>query len=465
MSSYVEESDGHKATGYTNDLERQLLTIIPMDGKVAQNSAFGKPWWYSLTEDDDDGIRSIQLSKLEKKSQQSGSVFGSIANILGTILGTGLLALPYAMAGCGVYIGIAIFVSIMIISTISFMSLSKAVKIRSGVCEFKTLAEDSLPMQLSWIVDFCVFINGCGCGVMSLIVTSTLMPEVIESFCPEAQSWLRNRRFWCLTFAGFTFPLAVVRELEALKYSSFLVVILILFALGVVVYYAVFWPNEWERPLVYYNFPGDIARFLKVLPIIANAFTCSQNVPVVVNSLVNPSKGKLLLIFTISSGICLVLYIGAAFAGYMTFGDKVDSDILRSYPEGLLPVTVARLSITLALTGSYPVQLYPARGSLAILICGVPANMLNKCTHLKLTICIWFMTLGVALYTDNLGTATIFIGALAAVPLTFIYPNLFWINVSRQMGSNQTVWPSWVVLVFGLILVPVSLSAGLFQSE
>jgi len=215
---------------------------------------------------------------------------------------------------------------------------------------------------------------------------------------------------------------------------------------------------------VYYSFPGDIARFLGVISTFINAFTCSQNVPCVLNSLVNPTKWKLILIFTTSSGVSLLLYISVAFIGYVTFGDKVDSDILRSYPNGLLPVTFARLSLTVALTGSYPVQLHPARESLAVLLFGVPAHELNKCMHLSLTICIWGFSLVIALITDNLGTATTFIGALAAVPLTFIYPNLFWIKVSSQMGPKQTVWPSWVVLILGFILIPVSLIGNLYYS-
>jgi len=458
MSAYEVESDGPRAS--QNDLERHLLIILPGHGTRAP--AFGRPWWYSLTDESRAKTLSIQERNQGKRIAQPGSVFGSIVNILATIMGTGLLALPYAMAGCGVYVGIALFIIIMMLSIISYVSLSKAVKSYNGACEFKTLAQDSLPMQFSWIVDFCVFINCSGCGVMSLIVMSTLMPEVIKSICPEAQWWLLNRQLWCLTFAGVSFPLVVAKKLEALKYTSLLVVILILFTLGVMIYYAVLEQKEWEDPLVYYSFPGDIARFLKMLSIIANAFTCSQNVPCVVNSLVNPTKWKLILIFTISAGVSLVLYISAAFAGYVTFGDKVDSDILRSYPTGLLPVTFARLSITLALTGSYPVQLHPARESLAILLFDVPAQSLKKCMYLNLTICIWGSTLGIALLTDNLGRATTFIGALAAVPLTFIYPNLFWIKMSSQMVTKQTVWPSWVVLMIGFILVPVSIIGDLY---
>jgi len=479
MVGYREESDVARCTrissrkdlGYqllknppiTSDIKSLLLS--PTDSFASQGSSLGTLWQYSrkMIKVGGGSITSIQTQPRQmRESEQSASVFGSIVNILATILGSGLLALPYAMAGCGVWPGIGVFVTVMILSTMSFLTLSKAVQVYTDVCEFKTLAHDTLPKQLNWMVDFCVFINCSGSGVGFLIVMSTLMAEVIQSFYPEAVSLLLNRRFWLLVFAGCTFPLVVVGQLEALKFTSFLGVICVSFTLGVMTYYAME-PREWGQPVVYYSFPGDVAQFLKVFAIIANAFACSQNVPCIVNNLVEPTQLKLQFILTTSVGISLVFYIIAAYAGYVTFGDVVDSDVLRSYPSELIPISIAQIAMTLALVGSYPVQLHPARESLSFLLFGVPAKKLKTFAYLNITICIWGTTVGVAWITDNFGTVSAFIGALAAIPLTFIYPNLFWIKVSPRLGPNQIVWPSWVILILGLTFVPISLSTELYK--
>jgi len=449
-------------TPQTNNGSPQLSWASSL---TSQGTGIFSPWGYYRKMIKGDGLMNAKRKRKAKKEDRSASVFGCIFNMLATILGSGLLALPYAMAGCGVWLGIFVFIIIMILSTISFVTLSMAVQVYTANCEFKTLALDSLPKQLNWIVDFCVFINCFGCGSGFLVVMSTLMPEVIQSLSPHAIWWVVDRRLWCLFFAGCAFPLTLPKNLDALKFTSFLVVIFVLFALGVMTYYAVE-PPKYDHPftpVVYYGFPNDVIEFLKVFAIIVNAFASSQNVPCIVNTLVNPTQKRLRFIFTTATGICLVVYVGAAYTGYVTFGTMVDSDVLRSYPSGLIPVNIARFAITLALVGSYPVQLHPARNSMSMLLFGVPASKLKAIKYLAVTIGVWGTTVLVALSTDDLGTVATFIGALAGVPLTFIYPNWFWIKISPRLGPNQSVWHSWIILVLGLLFVPVLLSTELYK--
>jgi len=400
---------------------------------------------------------SVQIYSIFTKSSRSATATGCILNMLATILGAGVLALPYAMAGCGVWIGSLSFTVIMALSAISYVNLSKAVKLCGNGCDFIKLAKYSLPRWLYQIVDFCVFINGFGCAVGYLIVMSTFMSEVIKSFSPNVDERLCNRHLWCVAFAVLTFPLLLVKNLDNLKFTSFLVVIFVLYSLGTMIYYMICPPNWEYKPVVHFGLPGDTVQFMKVFAIIVNAFACSQNVPRIVNTLVNPTQKRLNFIFLTSTAMSLVMYLGAGYIGYSTFGDRVDSNILKNYPSGLLPINIARLAITLSLAGSYPVQLHPARNSLSILLFGAPAEWLPLYRYFLLTTGIWGGTVGIAMITDNLGTVLTFIGALAAVPLTFIYPNLFWVQVNRKQFPDQSVSYAWLILILGVIFVPTSI--------
>jgi amino acid permease len=192
---------------------------------------------------------SVQAENITRKNpERVATPFGCIFNILATMLGSGLLSLPYGMAGCGVWIGIGVFIFVMILSKISYLHLAKAVQVYPGSCEFKTLAEDSLPTHLNWIVDFSVFANGYGCAMSYLVVMSTMMIKVMESLYPWGGDWLLNRQMWCFAFAGLVFPLSLKKNLDALKFTSFLVVMCVLFTLGVIIYYYVDSP-EYNPPL------------------------------------------------------------------------------------------------------------------------------------------------------------------------------------------------------------------------
>jgi len=406
-------------------------------------------------------IQSMPPNK--NSSDRTASVYSSILNILATILGSGLLSLPYAMAGCGVWIGVFVFALIMVLSTISYVNLSKAVRVYPGDCDFMMLAKDSLPTQFNWIVDFLVFINGTGCGIAFLVIMSTLMPEVIESFFPKVEELVIRRQLWCVVLAGVALPLVLSKKLETLKFTSFLVVIFVLYSLVAMIYYYVDPPLYAQTLVVHYEFPGDVVQFLTVFAIIAKAFSCSQNVPHIVNTIMNPTEKRLKIVFVTSTTLCLVVYIGVAYIGYTTFGEDVDSNVLRSYPPGLPLISIARLSITLALAGSYPVQLHPARNSLSVLVYGVSAEKLPPHQYFPMTIGIWSATVVIAMITDNLGVVSTFFGALATIPLTFIYPNLFWIRISQKLGSDQTVWHAWFILILGVIFVPISLSTEIYK--
>lgn len=427
------------------------------------------PWQYfrgmMKVENNDKHMQRGRYRSRTKSKRRTATLSSCIFNMLATILGSGLLSLPYAMAGCGVWIGSLAFLTIMVLSTQSFITLSKAAQVYTEGCEFKDLARDSFPKYLNWIVDFCVFVNCFGCAAGYLVVMSTLSQKVIQSLSPHAAAWLVNRQLWCLIFAGFSLPLAALKNLDALKFTSFLTFLFVLFSLGVIIYYSINRPHfdDGFIPVVHYGFPGDIVQFLKVFALIANAFASSQNVPCIVNTVINPTRQRLTFIFTASTSIGLVVYFGAAYCGYLTFGEIVDSDVLRSYPPGLMPVTIARLAITLALLGSYPVQLHPARNSLSVLCFRVHANKLPAIKFYLLTIAIWTGTLGISLITDDLGTVSTFIGALAAVPLTFVYPNWFWIKISPQVRGKTRVWPSWIAFVVGVLFVPLLLGTELYK--
>ena len=65
------------------------------------------------------------------------------------------------------------------------------------------------------------------------------------------------------------------------------------------------------------------------------------------------------------------LFLLISIAGYTTFGDNVDSDILLNYPAGTF-VTVARIGIIIDVLTSFPLMVFFTRTSMVNLLqdCG-----------------------------------------------------------------------------------------------
>ena len=99
---------------------------------------------------------------------------------------------------------------------------------------------------------------------------------------------------------------------------------------------------------------------LKNLAIFVFSFTCHQNVFSFVNEIKNRTELRVNMVITASIGSALFLYLIVAFEGYRTYGSNVMGNILLNYPQTAL-VTIMRISISVMVVLSYPLQLDPAR--------------------------------------------------------------------------------------------------------
>lgn len=70
------------------------------------------------------------------------------------------------------------------------------------------------------------------------------------------------------------------------------------------------------------------------------------------------------MVITASIGLALLLYLIVAFEGYRTYGSNVMGSILLNYPQTAL-VTIMKISISVMVVLSYPLQLDTARRCIA----------------------------------------------------------------------------------------------------
>ena len=78
---------------------------------------------------------------------------------------------------------------------------------------------------------------------------------------------------------------------------------------------------------------GTFLIWAGALPIFVFSYTCHQNIISSTNELSRPTSLRAATGIVCAVGFSLMVYIVLATAGYLTFGDKVNSDILKSYPN------------------------------------------------------------------------------------------------------------------------------------
>lgn len=296
--------------------------------------------------------------------EDSGAtVTSSVINTVNTIIGSGILVLPYTMRAQGIVLGSIVLLSAGIANVFGLiLQGASAQYLPRGEATFFSVCKITYP-KLSVLFDFAVFLQCFGVDISYLVLISDLLPLVYTFNDWELQSM---KNFYMFSSAILIVPLCFMRKLDSLKYTSVI-------ALSAIVYIALLiygnffyaWSTNWEH--IPADKIGDISLvkpegvkpFLKTLGIIVLAYTCPNQFSIIAE-LKNPTIKRISTIAYISLGITVLIFFTVAFSGYLTFGNKLEGNILLMYENGFY-TQLGRVLLVLMVALSYPLMFHPAR--------------------------------------------------------------------------------------------------------
>jgi len=409
--------------------------------------------------------------------QPKGSLMAGVFVLANTILGAGMLGLPFAFASCGFFLGPLMLLAFGVCSATALILLSLcADKVgREKSPKFFDIASAAIP-GVGTIIDVAVGIKCTGVATSYLIVVGDSVPKAIVTFGATG-IWL-DRRIWTLVAlcaGGFA---AYQRNLTALKNVSIVALTCVMCIVLMIVLFAVelspaFDPcadheagslTPCRGPVELFTEPITV---LRALPLFVFSYTCHQNIFSITNELENRTPWRCAQIAIYAIGIALCVYIVLGTAGYLTFGSLVAKDILVSYPTSSYVVACARLAISLVVTTCYPLQGHPARAALSTLVGALTtknedrrkelANPYTPDGHklsLLLTTLFIAVTGTIACTIHDLGLVLSVVGATGSTIVSYVLPGasyflLFPQRLDRYLG--------FMLLTIGMIIMPLSL--------
>lgn len=242
---------------------------------------------------------------------------------------------------------------------------------------------------------------------------------------------LQSRVFWVTAALIIAGPLSYARRLDSLKYTSFVALVAVGYLVVLVIVKFIIiasgngdygtGPNppsgEVPSPSTPLRIwlPESLASIIAVLPVLVFAFTCHQNMFASINELglfnqekidqlasetsstgaedhpvltdpenrpgelasPRPSEYTFVKIVTSSIYPATVTYLAVGIAGYLTFGNNVNGNIMSMYPYSLSTI-VGRIAIVILVLFSYPLQLHPCRASVANICLWINDKRLEK---------------------------------------------------------------------------------------
>ena len=436
--------------------------------------------------DDIDHVRTIPSTEADLRNRATW--LSCYINLTSTILGAGMLGLPYAYANMGWILGTLLIIVCGTAATFALYFLAVCAKKTDLPSSFYTVAKVAAP-QYSFIIDAIIAIKCFGVATSYLVVIGDLMPLSIHNMFPDSPSW-HQRNVWVGLGFCIVAPLACLRSLDSLRWTSGLSGFFLFFLLTLVVAYAMPDISGYDPCLgeTYLDSTGSsessschghrdwllvTPSAFHVMPIFVFGYACQQNTFSIVNELQNPTIERITSVCVASTSTAIVVYIVMASAGYLAYGDTVKSNILISYPDNVI-TSAARVFVSLVVAFHFPLQAHPARRSVLSLLTywldggQENGNLVVYYTRYAVTTVVFLAcSLAIALTVSDLGLMLSLVGATGSTMISYVLPGWFYYNLHKDEvhGESARSWPrfllnlSYTQFVVGVVLIPLSLIA------
>ncbi|PTU25323.1 hypothetical protein P175DRAFT_0451961 [Aspergillus ochraceoroseus IBT 24754] len=377
-----------------------------------------------------------------------------VINLVNTIIGAGVLAMPLAISHMGIVLGIFVILWSGLTAGFGLYLQSLCAQyLERGSASFFALSQLTYP-NAAVIFDAAIAIKCFGVGVSYLIIIGDLMPGVVQGFVggETEYDFLVDRHFWVTAFMLIIIPLSYLRRLDSLKYTSIAALISMGYLVILVVYHFIKGDTQADRgPIRVIHWAGAVPT-LSSFPVIVFAFTCHQNMFSILNEIGNNSHFRTTAVVLASIGSSATTYILVAITGYLSFGNSVGGNIVGMYPPGVW-ATIGRAAIVILVMFSYPLQCHPCRASVDAVLRWrpKPSPSGNESSHRHpllgprgtrspepmsdlrfsvITTSILILSYIVAMTVSSLEAVLAYVGSTGSTSISFILPGIFYYKIS-----------------------------------
>eukprot|EP00440_Ansanella_granifera_P042498 gb/GFBE01046068.1/.p1 GENE.gb/GFBE01046068.1/~~gb/GFBE01046068.1/.p1 ORF type:complete len:548 (+),score=91.12 gb/GFBE01046068.1/:1-1644(+) len=353
----------HSSCAMENDAVSTLKPIL-LEGSLMQDANKSK-----LLMPHPEGLGTMM--RLTEGSSLRGTVF----NLVNTIIGGGILGLPYAVRQCGIVLGGSLLVLFAVFTDLAVWMLLVCVD-ATRQQSFALVGEALYGPSMGIAVDLAVFLNNLGVLTSYVVVIGDLVPPFMAHV--SAPKLFQDRTsLLCMSAAFILLPLSCLRSMGALRHASLICLFMIwmLMVLVVAMGTGVIDVSEasHDSPRL---FAEDPLAALAQLPVMVFAYNCNMNVPILyaelrrqkdesVDSKFRTKRSKMMAGMHTSILACVSIYCAVAIFGYMAFVEQTEGDILVNFRAPTFgPAPLVKASYSLVLICSYPVMCFSCVASL-----------------------------------------------------------------------------------------------------
>ncbi|KAF2740578.1 hypothetical protein EJ04DRAFT_507621 [Polyplosphaeria fusca] len=391
---------------------------------------------------------------LESARPRSGmkSAFMNMAN---SIIGAGIIGQPYAFRNAGLITGTVLLVGLTITVdwTIRLIVINSKL---SGANSFQATVEHCFGKSGLVAISLAQWVFAFGGMIAFCIIVGDTIPKVLAALFPSLDEmpflWLlTNRRaIIILLILGVSYPLSLYRDIAKLAKASGLALVSMAIIIVTVITQSFRVPPESRGQL-----RGGIiihSGLFEAIGVISFAFVCHHNSLLIYGSLRKPTIDRFARVTHFSTGISLTACLIMALAGYLTFGNKTQGNVLNNFPNDNLMVNIARLCFGLNMLTTLPLEAFVCREVMNNY--WFPDEHFNPNRHLMFSTALVVSAMSLSLLTCDLGIVFELFGATSACALAYILPPLCYIKLSKR---SYKTYIAMAVVAFGCAVMTISI--------
>ncbi|TFK75433.1 amino acid transporter [Pluteus cervinus] len=422
---------------------------------------------YPLRNAEDGGstLTQAELDEMVAKKANGGGMIDSIANMANSILGAGLIGLPYAIHQAGFVMGLFLLVLLCGITDWTIRLIVVNAKL-SGQSSYIGIMNHCFGPSGRAAVSFFQFAFAFGGMCAFGIIIGDTIPHVIRSIFPKLPtipvlSIFANRQFVIvLCTMCISYPLSLYRDIHKLsRASGFALIGMLIIVISVLV----------EGPHVTPDLKGDSSQrftiigsgIFQAIGVISFAFVCHHNSLLIYGSMRTPTMDNFAKVTHISTVVSLIACATLAVSAYVVFTDRTQGNILNNFSANDTLINVARFCFGMNMFTTLPLELFVCREVIEQFFFSHEAFNMQR--HVFFTTTILFAAMLVSLVTCDLGVMLEITGGVSATAFAFIFPAACYLKLSDQRAPwySRTKLPAVACSGFGLVVMVISLILAL----
>ncbi|XP_049340861.1 putative sodium-coupled neutral amino acid transporter 11 [Astyanax mexicanus] len=411
-----------------------------------------------------DDESNFLLSPHIKDPEEGGtsSMTAASFNFINSIIGSGLIGLPYSMAQAGLSLGLLLLFLVGYITDYSIILLIKGGNL-SGTHSYQSLVHSTFGFAGFVILSMLQFLYPFIAMISYNIITGDTMTKVFQRIPGVGPGHvLANRHFVILmSTILFTVPLSLYRDVSKLGKVSLVSMLLTVAIIIVVVIRAATLgtqipPSEDAWVFARWN-------AIQAVGVMSFAFICHHNSFIIYESLQEPTLKKWSRITHVSVGSAALISAVFAAAGYATFTGYTQGDIFENYCKDDNLATFGRFCYGLSIITTFPLECFVTREVVSNVFFN---GLLSNSAHVMVTVVIISAVTAISLSYDCLGVVLELNGVLSATPLIFIIPSACFLKLNNgPWYQRKKLLPSLILIAGVFVMIIGLVMTALFPQD